>query len=170
MHTIRGSTINCAENVGHPISRCYIRTPDHQIIRKKTTTEPCEFRLDTAGQWMCGYNAVSPELVDVQQEIQVHPSGAFEGQVAVDELKMQCRHVTGKPIKTCMFVSPPPSQRPISVPATVADLKAGICSIQFKTREELELGTWKCIIQPTHSDEHYSLDIAVNGNAEEGGF
>lgn len=156
IHVIKDATINCAENVYYPITRCYIRTPDFMVIKDRN----CKFPLVATGKWICGFNAATPGLKDIQQEIIVHESGAIDGHVDVDNLKLSCRFINEKPLKTCLFVSP--NMRSYKgVSGSSEGSSPGHCSVQLKEILELEQGTWKCVIQTKHSDDHYSVDIQV---------
>lgn len=162
INKIQGSTITCGENALYPIERCYIRNPEDEIVRQK---DCCQFQLDMPGKWTCGFNAATADMMDLQQPIHVYASGAIDGRQA-DDSSLQCRHIAGKKLKTCLFISP--AKKPFSIALRTLTDEAGLCKITFADRtEELVAGTWKCVIQVSGQDAVHSVDILV-GDAAEG--
>lgn len=157
LNKLVNSTINCAEDVTYTINWCYIRDPDNIPTRSKD----CKFTLNKTGEWLCGFNAGSSGLADIQQTIQVHSSGAIDGKFEANSL--QCRHFNNKPLRTCIIISP--ENRPFS--ADVNAMSAGICRATLKANVKMMNGEWKCVIQDKENDKLYETKIVVtNPNAE----
>ena len=125
------------------IQSCFLRYPNNSIDYFK----PCEFVVNDLGEHILGYTSLSQG--EVQQKIEVS-SGAVDG--TFDGNSLECSHIEGKRLSTCLFISP--TMQLYSVPVVTLD-KPSVCKKSFDS--PIEQGTWQCVIQD--DEQGYTTEI-----------